>query len=250
MIRPAVHQALAWMLVMFLVMATSSVEGQDDSKDDKPDFDIIQPDDEIALRAKKAADRVRSKGMVELTGSMGHRVRQALGAVESGAKRETDIVGPPHNAFRAILFASQSMPLQTLRRYASQLEKVNGVIVFRGAPGGLSKLTPLVKLTSDIIKKDEHCNQQDCPVFNVGVLLDPLIFRNNGITQVPAVTIVDTDPFAAYCERPDFESDASKGPQVTYGDAHLTGHLEALSDLGDKRADVLLEAFFSEEEQQ
>jgi len=221
-------------------------QDQEDNSDERQ-FEVIQPSDEIAQRAKRAAEKLRSEEIVDLTGTMGQRVRRALGVVESEAERETGIVEPPHKAFRAILFASQSMPLQTLRRYASQLEKVNGVMVFRGVPGGLSRLKPLVQLTSNIIKKDPNCDAADCDVYNVGVILDPLIFRNNQITKVPAVTIVDTDPFAAYCERPDQESAAARGPKVTFGDVHLTGHLEALGRMGDDRADVLLEAFYEGE---
>jgi hypothetical protein len=130
--------------------------------------------------------------------------------------------------------------LPTLRAYAAQLEKTNGIIVFRGIPGGVSKIQPIVELTQKIILKDPTCRGQDCAVFDVGVIVDPLMFRANAVERVPAITIVDHDPFAAYCERPDEEAAAALGSIVTYGDAHLSGHLEELARLGDQRAAALI----------
>ncbi|RMB05051.1 TrbC family F-type conjugative pilus assembly protein [Eilatimonas milleporae] len=211
-----------------------------------PDFKIIEPDDEIARRAREAAEWVRRKGMADITPQMSDRARKALGVIESGAKSETVTTDSPQKSFQAILFASQSIPRVVLRRYARQLAKVNGVIVFRGVPGGLSKLGPLLELTQSIILEDPDCKRPDCAVYDVGVLLDPLIFRENQVTHVPAVMIVDRDPFRSYCQRPDDEKAASVSRFITYGDAHFTGHLEALEKQGDRRASLLLRAFEEE----
>lgn len=218
------------------------------AQDAKPDVDapaitIQQPSEEIEARAKAIADAFREKGMVDLTKQMGSRVRSALGLIDSDALRKSDQEEEPSvRAFRAILFASQSVPLVTLRAYAAQLEKTNGVIVFRGIPGGISKIQPIVELTHKIILRDPTCKGQDCEVFDVGVIVDPLMFRANAIDRVPAVTTVDHDPFSAYCERPEEEAAAALGSHVTFGDAHLSGHLDALARLGDMRAPALLKS--------
>ncbi len=205
-------------------------------------------DKEIASRAIEAAKKFRSDGMADLVRTMSARVRTTLGVNGDEAEKRVEVGLANHNSTRAILFASSSIPLHTLRRYAVQLETVGGVMVFQGAPGGLSALKPMVELTQNIIKHDPDCMREDCEVRKVGILIDPLLFRNNGITKVPAMMIVEDNPFKAYCERPDELAGDVIGPAITYGDAHLTGHLEALSRLGDTRADEFLKEFYQQEE--
>lgn len=205
-------------------------------------------DKKIASRAAEAARKFRSDGMADLVRTMSARVQSTLGANGDEAGKRVEVPQEKHNSTRAILFASSSIPIHTLRRYAAQLETVGGVMVFRGVPGGLGALKPMVELTQNIIKHDPGCMREDCKVWNVGVLIDPLLFRNNNIVRVPAMMIVDDDPFAAYCERPDDFACDVIGPAITYGDAHLTGHLEALSRLGDRRADGLLQKFYQQKE--
>ncbi|WP_262695996.1 type-F conjugative transfer system pilin assembly protein TrbC [Kordiimonas aquimaris] len=222
--------------------AGSTLYGQSESEDTPP-TKIQETSEEIEKRAKAVADALRDKGMVDLTKQMGSRVRGALGITgsEAGREKETNFSNErSEGSFRAILFASQSVPLGVLRAYAAQLEKSNGVMVFRGIPGGIAKIQPIVELTHKIIVKDPGCNGQDCDVYGIGVIIDPLMFRANGVERVPAVTTVDSDPFAAYCERPDEEAAAALGSFVTYGDAHLSGHFQALVALGDRRALSLL----------
>lgn len=235
---------LALSLSLVGLIAVGGVSSQADGETDgKPTIKIQEPSKDIEKRAKAIADAFRDKGMVDLTEQMGTRVRGALGIVDSEASREKEMIEQsPIRAFRAILFASQSIPLDTLRAYAKQLETSNGVIVFRGIPGGISKMQPIIELTHKIILKDPDCNGQDCDVYDIGVIVDPLMFRANGVDRVPAVTTVDHDPFAAYCERPDEEAAAALGSLVTYGDAHLSGHLEELARLGDRRAPALLQS--------
>ncbi|MFC3052354.1 type-F conjugative transfer system pilin assembly protein TrbC [Kordiimonas pumila] len=203
---------------------------------------------EIASRAREAAKTVRSEGRIELMRMMSGRVRSALGVGEDETDHILNPLETQHSSFRALVFVSSSIPLHILRRYAEQLDKVGGVMVFRGAQGGLTRFTPMVSLTKRIILQDETCSEADCKVWNVGVLIDPLLFRSNQITSVPAVTVTEDDPFSAYCERAGAESADISGPFISLGDAHLSGHLETLSRLGDPRADALLRALYQKEE--
>lgn len=205
-------------------------------------------DKKIASRAAEAAKKFRSDGMADLVRTMSARVRTTLGVNGDEAGKRVDVGLANHNSTRAILFVSSSIPIHTLRRYAAQLEIVGGVMVFRGAPGGLSALKPMVELTQNIIKHDPACMREDCEVWDLGILIDPLLFRNNGVAKVPAMMIVDDDPFKAYCERSDELAGDVIGPAITYGDAHLTGHLEALLRLRDSRADELLKQFYQQKE--
>ena len=209
---------------------------------------LIKPGEEIASRAQAAAKAFQTRGMLELVQTMSARVRASLGVVGDEAKRNMNPNPGSGGSLRAILFASSSIPIETLRRYAAQLEKIGGVMVFRGAPGGLSKLTPMVKLTEQIIKDDPACSHSSCTVRNVGVLLDPLLFRNNQINKVPALMIMDANPFDAYCDRPSELAGLMVGSAISYGDAHLSGHLEALARLGDHRADTLLQQLLEPQE--
>ncbi len=210
---------------------------------------IIEVDEELEARAKRAADAFQSKGMVNLIDQMGPRVRGLFGEFDDGARGETVTTNGvlPDSPFRAILFASSSMPLKLLRAYAEQLEKANGVIVFRGMPGGMSRMKPIITLTNKMILRDLACKGENCAVFNVGVIVDPIMFEANSVDRVPALTIVDHDPFAAYCERPDEAALGATGRFVTFGDVHLTGHLETLITLGDPRARRLLLTLRAEE---
>ena len=208
----------------------------------------IEPNEEIASRARAVAKAFQTRGMLELMQTMSARVRASLGVVGDEAKRNMNPNPGSGGSLRAILFASSSIPIETLRRYAAQLEKINGVMVFRGAPGGLSKLTPMIKLTEQMIKAQPNCMGINCKVRKVGVLLDPLLFRNNQINKVPALMIMDANPFDAYCDRPSELVGLMVGSAISYGDAHLSGHLEALARLGDRRADILLQQLFEPQE--
>lgn len=237
-------QAFCAGVLIFLWFNAIPVAAQEEGE---PDFKIQKQNEELERRAKQVADEFRRKGMVDLIDQMGTRVRGALGVIDSETGKGKDpFYIKPYDSFRAILFASSSIPLPTLRAYAAQLERVNGVIVFRGVPGGISAIKPIVELTHKIILKNPNCKGQDCDVYDVGVILDPLMFRANAIARVPAVMIVDHDPFAAYCERPQEEAAHSIGGRITYGDAHLSGHFDALGTLGDDRAPFLLRALSAE----
>lgn len=131
-----------------------------------------------------------------------------------------------------MLFASSSMPLQTLRNYASQLETVGGVIAFRGVPGGMSKIGPMAKLTAQILRVDPGCEGPACTMRNAQLIVDPVIFRQYGVSQVPAFAMVPGDPTLPYCERE--EEVAPRASPIVYGDAALSGLFEEYARLGGK----------------
>ncbi|MEC3947842.1 type-F conjugative transfer system pilin assembly protein TrbC [Sphingobium sp. HWE2-09] len=131
-----------------------------------------------------------------------------------------------------MLFASSSMPLQTLRNYAAQLATVGGVIAFRGVPGGMSKIGPMAKLTAQILRVDHGCEGPACTMRNVQLIVDPILFRQHGVNQVPAFAMVPGDPTLPYCERDD--EVAPRASHIVYGDAALSGLLEEYARLGGK----------------
>lgn len=202
-------------------------------------------DANIAARGEAAANAARADMMRLLAGDMNETVFNALGVNveeiaegEEATERMTDAV--------LLVFASSSVPLNTLRAYAAQIEKASGAMVLRGAVGGLREMGPTIELIMDILRVDPRCSGATCEMREVSVLIDPVAFAHAGVSRVPAVAIVDRDPFASYCERqtPEARSDPWI---VTYGDAALNGHLEELARRGERRAGPLLAAFAKEE---
>jgi type-F conjugative transfer system pilin assembly protein TrbC len=201
-----------------------------------------EADTELTSRAKEAAKAASPEVWKLLMGDMSATVLGALG-VEDETNIEMETSSPPegHPASAVIVFVSSSMPLTTLRRYAADLERTGGAMILRGGVSGLKAMGPTVDLMMQILKVDPSCEGVDCDMRAVSILIDPLVFRAAGVTRVPAVAVVDRDPFQSYCERetPDARSDAWI---MTTGDASLEGHLEELKRRGERRAASVLSA--------
>lgn len=158
------------------------------------------------------------------------RLRQALG-LEPGEMEAVAKVGPGPaiKAWVPVLFVSSSMPVPVLRAYAAQLERVRGVIAFRGMPGGLRKVGPMAKLTAEILRLDPGCEGPSCVMRNVQVIIDPMVFRQHAVSRVPALAMIPGDPTQAYCER---EDESPRASHVVYGDSALSGLFEEYARLG------------------
>jgi len=130
-----------------------------------------------------------------------------------------------------VLFVSSSIPVPTLRTYAAQLERVGGVLAFRGMPGGLGKVGPMAKLSAEILRIDPGCTGPACAMRDVQLIVDPLVFRQHGVGRVPALAMMPGDPTQPYCERDD---DSPRAAHLIYGDAALSGLLEEYARLGGK----------------
>lgn len=164
--------------------------------------------------------------------AMANRLRQALGLDAPEMDAIAGAVAPtPVKAWVPVLFVSSSMPIATLRTYAGQLEKVGGVMAFRGMPGGLTKVGPMAKLSAGILRLDSGCEGPACAMRNVQIIVDPLVFRQHDVVHVPALAMIPGDPVQPYCERDETSLRAS---HVVYGDAALSGLLEEYARLGGK----------------
>lgn len=197
-------------------------------------------DSEITRRAKEAAQAAHSEAFKALMNDMSPGLMNALG-VEGGADIESGSPIPPELRPAPILvvFVSSSMPLPTLRRYAADIEKTGGAMALRGGVGGLKEMGPTVDFIMNVLKVDASCEEPDCDMREVRVIIDPLLFDAAKVMRVPAVAVVDHDPFVSYCER---ETEAARDDPwlITYGDASLEGHIEELARRGEHRAGRLL----------
>ncbi|MDB5575730.1 MAG: type-F conjugative transfer system pilin assembly protein TrbC [Bradyrhizobium sp.] len=164
--------------------------------------------------------------------AMASRLRQALGldAPEMAAITKST-PAPATKAWVPVLFVSSSMPVAVLRAYAQQLERVKGVLAFRGMPGGLTKVGPMAKLSAEILRIDAGCSGPDCAMRGVQLIVDPIVFRQHGVVRVPALAMIPGDPTEPYCERTD---ESPHARHLVYGDAALSGLFDAYARLGGK----------------
>jgi hypothetical protein len=190
------------------------------------------PSPAMETRARTALD-VGKDAFAAQREAMAKRLRQALGLEGSEMEAVAKAAAPDApNGWVAVLFASSSMPITTLRTYAVQLEKVGGVMAFHGMPGGLTKVGPMAKLSAEILRFDPGCEGPACAMRNVQLIVDPLVFRQHGVNTVPALAMIPGDPTQPYCER---DETSMTAPHVIYGDAALSGMLEEYARLGGKQ---------------
>lgn len=188
---------------------------------------------DIEARARKDREDA-AQHMAAEHDAVQKRLYEALGlaAPVDAAKPKDGRDVPSAKSWVPMLFASSSIPLQTLRNYAAQLAAVGGVIAFRGVPGGIGKIGPMAKLTAQILRVDPGCEGPACTMRNVQLIVDPILFRQHGVNQVPAFAMVPGDPTLPYCERD--EEVAPRASHIVYGDAALSGLLEEYARLGGK----------------
>ncbi|BAI99068.1 MULTISPECIES: type-F conjugative transfer system pilin assembly protein TrbC [Sphingobium] len=164
--------------------------------------------------------------------AMAKRLGQALGLEAPDTTALAKTIAPPAKAgWVPVLFVSSSIPVSTLRTYVGQLEKARGVIAFRGMPGGLNKVAPMAKLSAEILRIDPGCEGPACAMRDIQLIVDPIIFRQHGITRVPALAMIPGDPTQPYCER---EDNSPRSSHIVQGDAALPGLLEEYGRLGGR----------------
>ncbi len=149
------------------------------------------------------------------------RADAGLDPVESD---DPDSEGP---SSRPLLFISSSMPEITLRNYARDLEKVGGVMVMRGMIGGLERTQPTMEFIAKVLRRNPACEGPQCVMRSLDVVVDPIQFKNHGITKVPALVVEPDFDFQSYCEKG--ATPPGMGVPVVYGDASLRSLLERLT---------------------
>jgi len=189
------------------------------------------PAPDIEARARAAQARGEASLAAERE-RQAKALRQALG-LEPAEELALAKATPAATAtgWMPVLFVSSSMPISTLRNYAVQLENIRGVMAFRGVPGGLRKMGPMAKLTAQILRLDPGCEGPSCVMRDVQLIVDPIVFRQHGIAQVPALAMIPGDPTQAYCER---DEESPRATHVVFGDSALAGLLDEYARLGGK----------------
>lgn len=130
---------------------------------------------------------------------------------------------------RIYIFISSSLPKETLRNYARDLDALGETkisMVMRGFVGGMTKVRPTLEFLKGVIFKDENCDSEKCDAYHAQVHIDPLLFRRYGIEAVPAIVYArEVSGIAAVSEVKEGEAGEY---YVVYGDAALDGALDLI----------------------
>lgn len=207
----------------------------------------VKVPEEIEERVRTLMERVESKEWQERQETYTARIQEGLGidqvvGEEASSEKERQA--------GAVLFVSSSMPLETLRNYAADLEKVGGVMVLRGMIGGMKTIRPTAVFTADVLKRDLACTGGRCAMRGVELLVDPMLFRVHEIEQVPALIVEEDMDLRSYCQRSGEGLTPEKAARVVSGDASLRALLEEMSSMngGARLAKELLGALGGGEE--
>jgi type-F conjugative transfer system pilin assembly protein TrbC len=104
---------------------------------------------------------------------------------------------------RVVVAVSSSMPEAMLTSYLQQLDgHPESLVVMRGFVGGAKAVRPTGQLMERLRRKsatDPHGSH-----FNVETVVDPLLFRQLGIDQVPAVAWLSGVQDLSHCDEEDY----------------------------------------------
>lgn len=191
-----------------------------------------QRSDPTAMKRAAADITAAREAMAAERETASRRIAQALGLEKPEAKALAGAAPSSLNkGWVPVLFVSSFMPVDVLRTYAADLSRVGGVLAFRGMPGGMAKVEPMARLSAQILRLDPGCEGPDCAMRNAQIIVDPLVFREHGLTRVPALAMIPGDPAQPYCER---DETGPRAAHIVYGDAALSGLLAEYGRLGGK----------------
>ena len=188
--------------------------------------------DEYNKKIDKERQRIQSK----VFGKTPMTVQTAYGDVK-GKEKNRPVLGADE---RIYIFISSSIPTNTLRAYAQDIEKLgscNVFMVMRGFKGGMRQMQPTLNFISKALQKDPSCsNLRICPAFGATVEIDPLLFRMYQPEVVPAIVYVKGLNLrdAGHSEGDPFNSN-NKNSNVNsfwmmYGDTSISNAMARISE--------------------
>ena len=128
-------------------------------------------------KLNKEMERIRTE-----TFKMGDKENKAMYS-DANNKPKYSLAG---NSY-IYIFVSASMPEETIRAYVKDtalLKEHNIFIAFRGMLGNPPKIKETSKYIKKILQKDAGC-QGKCKRYNVRFAVDPVLFENYKVTEVP-----------------------------------------------------------------
>jgi len=185
---------------------------------------FITPAPEMLKRVKKGltpdfyekVEKGKARLLNEVFDGTGDVLKFNGGKGSTSGKGQKKTAGVGTNVLRAgekiYILVSSSVPLDTLRNYARDMDKLGEpgmYMVLRGFIGGGEKIRPTLKFIRKVVLKDKDCSGLNCKAYAVRMDIDPRIFRKYGVDVVPAIV---------------YESEKGDG-YLLYGDMSLEGAL-------------------------
>ncbi len=132
---------------------------------------------------------------------------------------------------RIYIFISSSIPVETLRAYVRDVDKIGDrriVLVMNGFVEGIRSFRQMLDFIVSIKSKDPDCDvrQGECSFYRADLQIDPLLFRKYHITAVPAV-VYAAGGSLTNAGRPDHEANISNYYLIK-GDVSLEHQLEVI----------------------
>lgn len=140
--------------------------------------------DEFQNRVKAETERIKTEIFGDVMAQQQYYKDDTNQAMQSGKLGSDE---------RIYVFVSSSMPIQTIRNYATSIAKLKEpriMMVIQGFVGGMTKIRPTTDFTAQVLKSDPACDPTvngECESLPVPFGVDPLLFRRYGIDRVPAV---------------------------------------------------------------
>ncbi len=138
------------------------------------------------------------------------------------------------------IFISSSVPKETLRNYARDLDALGQPrmsIVMRGFVGGMTKVRPTLEFLRGVLFKAETCDSDKCEAYRAPALIDPLLFRRYAIEAVPAIVYAKGVRIMDSTVSEGLGEGAETGDYyILYGDAALEGVLELINSEARSRS--------------
>lgn len=182
----------------------------------------------LDIKIPKYQDMERVKRLAE-TGQERGRIAFEKFARENHADQMGNDDGkPPREPLGGLLIIalSSSMPTETVRDYMRQLEPVpEAIVALRGFVGGATKVAATGKWLEEVKRVKPTC--QDCGHYGAKTVVDPIIYSELGIKQVPAIAFIPGAMELSHCDGDDF-----KAAFIAYGVAPIAYALEELERNG------------------
>ncbi len=224
---------LALVLSPVLVNATGNEEPLEKSlrplMNEAGNVEVILPEDNPEARqAAEALFRLyQSEAFQEKILKERNRLAEKFfGAKQKGVEDDNPKDGgngDPVTDDRIYLFVSSSVPLPTLRNYATDMARLNDprlILVMRGFVGGANRIGPTASFIAEVLKADPNCElgaNRECDMREIPFIVDPTLFRKAGIEKVPAIGFIPGG------------NQKIREPLIIYGDASLGYALERMA---------------------
>jgi len=137
---------------------------------------------------------------------------------------------------RVYVFVSSSVPLETLRTYAAQIDKAgdrNIVMVLRGFLEGNNRKKATQRFVSSVLIKDPSCKSSvtQCSIFKTLIEIDPLLFKRYNVFDVPSVVYASDIKLLTTIGSEGIESNASVNKHYkVQGDASLDYIIDTINN--------------------